>query len=304
MALARSFVPRRSATPNWKRGRGDSDREWLGLCGGQGPFSRGPNSWRCAGPFRGVCRYGDSSSSQSAWDLEPSWWGPFLNPLWIGPIPLEKDTQGHASLGRPLTNQAPGPGAPLPTRRGALRQATPRYGASVRRELQQASSALPAIGSPTRSGSRGWRSPRLTRAGRSRHGTRASTTFASIACISSKASSRAMRAACILPMETSEPRWCSSPMHLFFPACRKRAAADHHPGGFAGAVREARPLRTDSGALWRAITRIVEPPSGARARRGARPRPPQARHDACYGAPSGLLEVTYPILARPDSHSR
>jgi hypothetical protein len=135
MALARSFVPRRSATPNWKRGRGDSDREWLGLCGGQGPFSRGPNSWRCAGPFRGVCRYGDSSSSQSAWDLEPSWWGPFLNPLWIGPIPLEKDTQGHASLGRPLTNQAPGPGAPLPTRRGALRQARPRYGASVRREL-------------------------------------------------------------------------------------------------------------------------------------------------------------------------
>ena len=71
-------------------------------------------------------------------------------------------------------------------------------------------SATP-IGSRTRSGSRGWRSPRRTCAARSRHGTRASTSCASTACSSSKASSHATPVACTRPTARPEPRWCCSP---------------------------------------------------------------------------------------------
>ena len=66
-------------------------------------------------------------------------------------------------------------------------------------------------GSPTRSGSRGWRSRRRTCAARSRPGTRASRSCASSASSSSKASSLATRHACTPPTASRRPRWCCSP---------------------------------------------------------------------------------------------
>ena len=71
-------------------------------------------------------------------------------------------------------------------------------------------SATPT-GSPTRSGSPGWRSPRRTCAARSRRGTRASPSCASTASSSSRASSPATRPACTPPTASPRPRWCCSP---------------------------------------------------------------------------------------------
>ena len=87
-------------------------------------------------------------------------------------------------------------------------------------------------------------------------------------------------AACTPPTERPEPAGAVRRCHRRLPACRQRAAAHHHPGERAGAVRTARPSRTGRDTPRPLSRRTVERPPRARARRDRREGRPQARHDA------------------------
>ena len=70
--------------------------------------------------------------------------------------------------------------------------------------------------------------------------------------------------------------------HRRVPPGRQRAAADHHAGQRARAVRAPRPSRAGGDAPRRAVSRAVELPPRSRARRPRRPRQP---HSSARSAP-------------------
>ena len=147
-------------------------------------------------------------------------------------------------------------------------------------------SATP-IGSRTRSGSRGWPSPRRTCAARRGMGRRRRLHARAPRAVLRRLLRTRRRSPAHVRRRGRSHAGALRRGHRRVPARGQRAAADHHPGERAGTVRAARPSRTGRNPPRRACRGASSmhhvPELGEHRRPGRR----QARHDARRGTGGG-----------------